>query len=142
MAFHLSIFVENKPGKLERITKILADNRVNLRAISVASAGEFGVVKILVNDPEKTYAVLKEQKLTVSKRPIVIALIDDQPGGLHNLLVTLSSHAVNIEDCYGFVLEDKKTAAIVVEVEHPADAARILNENGIRTLPEDKIYSI
>ena len=142
MAYHLSIFVENKPGKLERITKILADNRVNLRAISVASAGEFGVVKILVNDPEKTYTVLKEQKLTVSKRPIVIALVNDEPGGLHNLLVTLSSHSVNIEDCYGFVLGDKKSAAIVVEVDRPDDAARILNENGIRTLPEEQIYSI
>jgi hypothetical protein len=142
MAHHLSIFMENKPGKLERITKILSDNHINLRGVSMASGGEFGVVKILVNDPDTTLRLLKEQHITASKRRIIVALIDDRPGGLHELLVTLSSNHVNIEDCYGFVLEDKKTAAVVLEVETNPEAVEVLKAKGIRTLRDDEIYSI
>lgn len=142
MAYHLSIFVENKPGKLEKITKVLSDNGINLRAVSVASAGEFGVVKVLVNDPDRAFALLKGQNLTVSKRRIIIAVIDDRPGSLHNLLVTLSSNRINIEDCYGFVLEDKKTAAIVVEVEKYPEAEKVLARNAVRTLTETEVYSL
>ncbi len=141
MAEHLSIFVENKPGKLEKLTKILADSGVNLRAISVASSGEFGIVKVLVNDPEKACRALKTQHITVSKRNIIIALVDDRPGGLHRLLVTLSSNSINVEDCYGFVLEDKKTAAIVLEVEQGAEAEKALNASGIAVLPDKEVYS-
>lgn len=142
MAYHLSIFVENKPGKLEKITKVLADGGINLRAISVASAGEFGVVKILVSDPDRAFTLLKGQKLTVSKRRIIIAVIDDKPGSLHDLLVTLSSNRINIEDCYGFVLEDKKTAAMVVEVEKYPEAEETLARGGIRILTEKEVYSL
>jgi hypothetical protein len=142
MAQHLSIFMENKPGKLERITKVLADNGINVRAISVASGGEFGVVKILVNDPGQAYRLLKEQHITASLRRITIALVDDLPGGLHNLLVTLAAGAINIEDCYGFVLGDKKTAAIVLEVEKNPDAESVMKAKGIRLLEDDKIYSL
>jgi hypothetical protein len=142
MAYHLSIFVENKPGKLEKITKVLSDNQINLRAISVASSGDFGVVKVLVNDPDKAYAALKAERITVSKRKIIIAVIDDRPGGLHNLLVTLSSNHINIEDCYGFVLEDKKTAAIVLEVEKYPEAEKILSKVNIKVLGDEQIYSI
>lgn len=142
MAYHLSIFVENKPGKLEKITKVLADGGINLRAISVASAGEFGVVKILVSDPDRAFTLLKGRKLTVSKRRIIIAVIDDKPGSLHDLLVTLSSNRINIEDCYGFVLEDKKTAAMVVEVEKYPEAEETLARGGIRILTEKEVYSL
>jgi hypothetical protein len=142
MAQHLSIFVENKPGQLERITKVLADNAVNVRAFSVASAGEFGVVKVLVNDPVKALAALKEKHFTVSSRRILIALVDDKPGGLYQFLTTLSANRINVEDCYGFVLEDKKMAAIVVEVEKFPEAETVLRSKGIRLLADDDIYSL
>jgi hypothetical protein len=142
MAEHLSIFVENKPGKLERITRILADNGINLRAVSVASSGDFGIVKILVNDPEKTFQALKAQHITVSKRRILVALIDDKPGALHGLLTTLSSGSINIEDCYGFVLEGRKTAAVVVEVEKYPQAEKVLAARGIKALSDKEIYGL
>jgi len=142
MAYHLSIFVQNKPGQLEKITKIFADNRINLKAFSVASAGDFGVVKVIVNDPEKAYQLLQAEKITVSKRKILIARMPDRPGGLHQVLTALSSQRVNIEDCYGFVIEAGKQAAVVVEVEKYPLAEEILMAAGIPLLTDTEIDRI
>ena len=142
MAFHLSIFVQNKPGQLERITKILADNQINLKAFSMASAGDFGVVKVVVGDIEKAYLVLKQENITVSKRKILIAKVPDQPGGLYNLLNILSSNKINIEDCYGFVIENHREAAIVVEVEKFPLAEDILKSSGITILTDQDLNLI
>ena len=90
---------------------------MNIRGFSMASEGEFGVLKILADDPEKAFRVLKEHHYTVSRRTVEIALIDDRPGGLHDLLTTLSGRDINIEDCYGVALEEGRRAAIVLDVE-------------------------
>lgn len=140
MSYHLSVFLENKPGKLEKITKVLADNKINLRAMSLASAGNFGVVKLLVDDPLKAYEQLKVQKITVTKRKITAAVIENIPGAFHELLQKLSSNGINIEDCYGFLLNDGKTAAMVLEIENHPDAESIMKEMGVNVLEEDKIY--
>jgi len=142
MAHHLSVFVVNEPGKLEKITRVLADRGLNIRAFSLSSAGEFGVLRILASDPEKGYAALKENHFTVTMRRILVALIDDRPGALHDLLVTLSSNRVNVEDCYGFVLEGGKKAAIVVEVEKFPEAERALAATRIHLISDDEIYGL
>ncbi len=141
MAYHLSVFVENQPGKLEKITRALADAGQSIRAISMASAGEFGVVRILVPDPERGLAALKAAHLTVTRRRILVALIDDRPGALHELLGVLSSSGVNVEDCYGFVLEQAKRAAIVFEVEKVPEAERLLSTK-VRLVPDAEIYRL
>ena len=141
MAFHLSVFLENNPGKLEKVTKVLADNKINLRAMSLASSGNFGVVKLLVDNPEKAFEELKKQKITVTKRKITAAVIDNVPGAFHDLLSKLSVNGINIEDCYGFLLSDGKTAAIILEVENHPGAEKILKGIGVNVLEEDKIYN-
>ena len=140
MARHISIFMENKPGRLKSITGILYENGVNLRAISVASTGDFGVVKILVNEPEKAVEALRENRVTVSPRDIIAVVVDDRPGGLFRLLEALSEKSVNIEDCYGFVLEDKKEAVIVLETEQEPSVKSFLEERGFRLMPDEEIY--
>ncbi len=108
----------------------------------MASAGEFGVVRILVSDPERGFAALKESHFTVTERRILVALIDDRPGALHELLVTLASSRVNVEDCYGFVLEGGSKAAIVFEVEKFPEAEKALAGTGIHLIPDDEIYRL
>ncbi len=161
MADQLCIFVENKPGKLEAITKALAEARINVRGISMADAGEFGVVRLIAGDPERAAQVLKEARFTVSRRRIVVALIDDEPGSLHRVLELLSAQRINIGDCYGIVLSEPATseratsergspaapaaprrAAVVLEVEKFPEAERVLSEAGIRLLADEAIYSI
>jgi hypothetical protein len=136
VSVQLAVFLENRPGKLESVTKALAEAGVNIRGFSMASEGEYGVLKILADDPEKAFRVLKEHHYTVSRRTVEIALIDDRPGGLHELLTTLSSRDINIEDCYGVALEEGKRAAIVLDVERFPEAEAVLKENGIRLLGE------
>jgi hypothetical protein len=142
MAFHLSIFVQNKPGQLEKVTKILAENQINLKAFSVASAGDFGVVKVVVSDLEKASQVLKQENITVSKRKILIAKVPDQPGGLHKLLTILSPNQINIEDCYGFVIKNSLEAAIVLEVEKYPLAEEILRSQNVTILSDEDINLI
>ena len=108
IAYHLSVFAENKPGRLDHITEILAGVQVNIRAIKISDLGEFGLVKILVNDPDTAFQALKSGGVTVSKKEIVAVVVDDRPGGLHAVLKILTAHRVNVEDAYGFVEKLKK----------------------------------
>jgi hypothetical protein len=142
MAYHLSVFVSNEPGKLEKITRVLAEAGLNIRAVSVASAGEFGVIRVLVNDPDRGFEELKKHSFTVTKRKILIALIDDAPGAMHNLLVTLDQGKVNVEDCYGFVIDEGKRAAIVFETEKPAEAEKVLAATKIRLVSDKEMFKL
>ena len=122
MSVQLAVFLENRPGKLESVTKALAEAGVNIRGFSMASEGDYGV--------------LKEHHYTVSRRTVEIALIDDRPGGLHELLTTLSGRNINIDDCYGIALEEGRRAAIVLDVERYPEAEAVLREHGVRLLGE------
>ncbi len=140
MAYHISVFLENNPGKLEKITTILSDNGINLRAMSLASSGDFGVMKLLVDDPDKAFDVLKENKIAVTKRQIIGVVVDNVPGSFNKLLLTLASNKINIEDCYGFLLSNGTTAAIVLEIENYPDTAKLLCDKGFDVLSSEKIY--
>jgi hypothetical protein len=142
MAYHLSVFVVNEPGKLEKITRALSENGLNIRAISMASTGEFGVVRVLVNDPDRGLEALKEGRFTVTRRRILVAAIEDRPGAMHELLVTLSSARVNVEDCYGFVIEEGRKAAIVFEVEKFPEAEKALAGTAIHLISDAEIYRL
>ena len=142
MAYHLSIFMENRPGKLERITKILADHAVNIRAVSLASAGEFGVAKFLVDKGETAYNALQEQNITVSKRRILIILLPDKPGAMHDLLQVLAENEINLEDCYGFVIERGKQAALVIEAEKYPQAGGALRGKGYKLLSDEELSNL
>ena len=142
MATHLSVFVENKPGKIESITRALAEESINILGITIASRGEFGVVKILTEDPDRAYDVLRARRFTVSRRDVVIAIIPDRPGSLHELLVNLSGKGANVDDCYGFVLAKAKEAAVVLEVHDVAAAEQALTSRGIRLLSNADVRSL
>ncbi|HPO48786.1 MAG TPA: hypothetical protein PLO89_00530 [Spirochaetota bacterium] len=142
MACQLSIFVENKPGKFEKITKILAENGLNVRGFSVANAGEFGILKIIADKPEEAYKVLKENHITVSIKNILAVRIDDKAGSLNSLLNILLQNNINMEDCYGISVAYNKSAAIIIEVEKYPDTEKILINNNIKLLTDEEIYSI
>jgi hypothetical protein len=142
MAYDLSVFVVNEPGRLEKITRVLAEHRLNIRALSMASAGEHGVVRVLVDDPDAGLAALREARFTVAKRRILVALIGDRPGALHDLLVTLGAARLNVEDCYGFVLEEGKKAAIVFEVEKIPEVEQALARMGVSLVSDAEIYRL
>ncbi|RPJ07400.1 MAG: hypothetical protein EHM28_07285 [Spirochaetaceae bacterium] len=142
MAEQLSVFMENKPGKIEAVTGALLSAGVNLRGVSIASRGDFGVLKLLPDNPEKARKALVGQGFTVSTRKVVIAIIDDKPGSLHNLLLVLSKNKININDCYGISIEREKNAAIVFDIEDAPEAQAVIEKAGIRTLPDKDIHQL
>ena len=99
MAYQLGIFAENGPGRIEKITRTLAEADVNIR---IASAGEFGVIQLLVDAPRRGYEVLKAADVPVTRNEIVAVSVEDRPGTLHAVTKTLSDHGINIEDAGGF----------------------------------------
>ena len=142
MAHQISIFVENKPGRIERVAEIMAKANVNIRAFTVMGTYEYGVMKFLVDKPSTALEALKAHGISANKRQIIAILMDDRPGGLHRVAKIFGQRKINIDDAYGFVIEDKKRAAMVVDVEKIAEAEKILKEEGIPTLTDDEIYSL
>jgi hypothetical protein len=136
MTTQLSVFIENKPGKIDTVTGILFRAGISLRGMSLASRGDFGVLKLLPDRPEDAFRALTEAGHTVSRRAVVIALIADKPGSLHEMLKALAAHNVNIDDCYGVAIECDKTAAIVLDVEKEPRAEAVLKNAGIRLLDD------
>jgi hypothetical protein len=136
MAEHISIFVENRIGKLESITKLLQAGNVNLRGLSVAGGKDFGIIKILPDDPDKALALLKSGNYTVQKRKILVAEIEDKPGSLHDCLMILRENRINIEDCYGTVISKTGRAVMIMEVEDLPAAEKALAGKNVRILSD------
>ncbi|PID59083.1 hypothetical protein CSB45_01365 [candidate division KSB3 bacterium] len=140
IAHHLSIFAENKPGRLDHITEMLSEARINIRAIKISDLGEFGVIKTLVDDPDRAYQTLKEAHVSVSKKAIVAVIVDDTPGGLHTALKILTQQDINVEDSYGFVMNNQ--GILVIEVENVASVNELLKSSGLRLLSKEEIYAL
>ncbi len=142
MAHQISVFVENKPGRIERVTEILAKANVNIRAFTVSGTYEYGVMKFLVDKPDRALEALSSQGIPANKREILAVLMDDRPGGLHRIAKVFSQRKMNIDDAYGFVIQDKKQAVLVVDIENISEAQRALKEEGFTMLSDQEIYSL
>jgi len=132
--------MENRPGKLERVTGLLAEGSINIRAITIADSGDFGILKLLVDDPKETYNILTQNGLVVASREVVAIKISDAPGALLVIARLLARHGINIDDAYGFVLESGVTAVFVIQVEDPAGTSEILTAEGIELLKDKDLY--
>ena len=126
----ISIFVENKPGRLAEITEIIAKNDINIRALSVADTTHFGILRIIVDDPEMVQRVLKEAGLTVSITSVITAAIKDRPGGLAAVLKLFAAHDIQIEYMYAFIAKSENVAYVVMRIENEDEAVKLLKENG------------
>ena len=134
MIEQLAIFSENKPGRLERITDALAKAGLNLRAIHVASLGEMGVVKIVVDRPAVAFEALSEFG-PVRKLPALAVRVPDRPGALHQVTAVLSRAAINIENASGFAVSHSE-AILILEVADVPAAERVLAAAESKTLDE------
>ena len=134
IAYQLSIFAENKPGKLASVTGVLNREKINIRATTIATADTFGVVNLIVDDPRRAEAALSQAGMTVHLREVLAVLIPDKPGGLDSLTQLLHKEKINVNNAYGFVLEGSKTAVFVVDVDQTQKTEKLLEENGFKTL--------
>ena len=138
----ISIFLENRAGRLEEVTRILAENEVSIRALSLADTSDFGILRLIVSDHEKAKKALKENGFTVGRTSVVAVEVDDKPGGLHSILQTLSKGGVNVEYMYAFVQQSSKTAIIVFRFDKTDQAIELLGQNKIKIIPGETLYNL
>ncbi len=137
--FIISVFAENKPGRLERITKVLTESKINILAFSITSTNGFGVIKFMVNKWKEAYDLLKEKGFTVSLNEAIGIEMKDQPGGLYEVVKILSSKGINIESASVYVAETRKRAYLIVEVEDTAKAMDALKGENLKFLNPEEI---
>lgn len=129
----LSVFVENKPGKLLEIVKTLADADINIRAMSIADTKDFGILRLIVSDTEKAKSILSDD-CVVTITSVIAAEMSDKAGALSTILDAFGKANINIEYMYAFTASTTLGAYVVIRVDNNEAAEKVLNDNGIATL--------
>lgn len=138
----LSIFVENKSGRLAEITEALAKANVDIRALSIADTSDFGILRLIVDQPEVAVEALKQANLTVSLTSVIAIGIEDQPGQFYKAMRVLAEHKIGIEYMYAFISRDKGKAYVILRVENSEKALEVLEQGGIKILTAEEIYKM
>ena len=142
MAKQISVFMENKPGKLQAITEVLFKNNINIRAMTIQDRGEYGLMKLLVDKPNQAHLALLDKGFASALKDVLAILIDDKPGGLNELAKVFLKNNINILDSYGFVIESSREAVWCVEVDDIAAIKDIVNKENFKVLEDQELYEI
>jgi hypothetical protein len=134
----ISVFVENKHGRLYEVSKLLGENDVNLKALYLADTTDFGIIRLIVNDPDKAYAVLKANNFTVGKNEVLAISIPDVAGGLAGLLELFNKHTLNIEYMYAFA-GSAANATLVFRFDDTEAAVSVLSAAKVKLLRESDL---
>ncbi len=138
----LSVFVENKDGRLAKITAILAENGIDIRALSLADTTDFGILRLIVNKPEEAAIVLRDSGVTVSLTNVIAIGMDDCPGGFAKAVKILSEAHIGLEYLYAFVGRYDGKAYVIMRVDDNEKAAATLSQNGITVLGQEEVINI
>ncbi len=138
----ISLFVENKPGRMAKVSKTLSDAGVNIRALTIAEAGDFGVIRMVVDEPEKGYGMLKQNGFTVSMTDVLAVEMEDSPGGLYKIVDTLGQNNINVDYAYAFVTAKAQKAMLIIRVDEIEAARRVLGAKGIRIANGEEIEKL
>lgn len=138
----LSVFLENKSGRLAEVTTVLADAGINIRALSLAETSDFGILRLIVSDNEKAKSSLKKNGFTVAGTEVVAVEVPDRPGGLAWILNTIGDAGINVEYMYAFVQRSGENAIVIFRFDEAGKARDVLEKAGIRVLSGTDLYSL
>lgn len=138
----LSVFVENKAGRLAEIIGILGQNNIDISALSIADTTDFGILRLIVNDPAKAETVLKENGAVVKTTDVIAMAVADQPGGLAKALDILSGAGLVIEYMYAFIGKSDAGAMVIVRVDQPEEAVKLMEKSGIHVMDAKDVYRL
>jgi len=136
----VSVFLENKPGTLKKLTEVLANHSINIRALSLADTSEFGIVRMLVNDVYEATNVLKEENFVASITPVLAYKISDATGSLDKLLQAFSDSSINVEYMYAFA--GKNDAFMIFRVKDTKNAETTLKSHGLKSLTQEELAEV
>lgn len=138
----ISIFLENKSGRLAEVTGTLASAGINIRALSLADTADFGILRLIVDDTEKAKNVLKENAFTVGKTEVVAIEVPDKPGGIAGVLGSLQGELINVEYMYAFVQKSLENAIIIFRFDDTEKAIKILQSGGVKILKGEEVHAL
>lgn len=138
----ISIFLENKRGRLAEVTGILNDQGINIRALALADTADFGVLRIIVSDSDACLRALRDRGFVAQATEVIAVEIPDRPGGLNSILRLLDAGTINVEYMYAFVERLRANAVVIFKIDDPARAVRALTGEGVTILTEDALRTL
>jgi hypothetical protein len=138
----IAVFLENKSGRLAEITSILAENDINIRALSVADTADFGILRLIVDNVEKAKSILQEGGFTVGKTDVLAVEVADKTGGLATVLRSLHRAAINVEYMYAFVNKTGENAVLIFRFEEMDEAIEVLQKDGFTLISGAQICAL
>lgn len=127
----LSIFLENKAGRLAHVTRVLSKSNINILALSLADTSDFGILRLIVNDPQRADAIMKEHSIVSMVNDVTAVEVDNRPGGLDRILDALDGSGVNVEYMYAFAEPMSDKAALIFRFDDPEKAVSVLSDANI-----------
>lgn len=137
----ISVFLENKTGRLAEVTRCLAVANVNIRALSLADTSDFGILRLIVNDPAKAKTTLRECGFTVGVNTVVAVEVPDHPGGLDKILTLLEESEINVEYMYAYVRPLSHQAVLIFRFDKTDEGLEVMQKNNIVTVRGETIYN-
>ncbi|ADL58025.1 MULTISPECIES: ACT domain-containing protein [Methanothermobacter] len=136
----ISVFLENRKGRLKNAIHALSEEGVNIRALSIADTSEFGILRMIVSDPEAARKALEKKNFVVRVNDVIAVEVPDEPGGLDGILGVLTERDINVEYIYAFVEKKGEKAVVVIRTEDVDEGIRALEDAGIPVLSSEDIY--
>lgn len=138
----ISIFMENKVGPLAEITALLAQHQINMRALSVAETQDFGILRIIVEDPEKAETVLRDNQLIFRESAVLAVAMEDSPGSMASVVGKLAQADIPVEYAYAFITHGTGNACLILKVNDIAAAEALLKKAGMKPLDEHQLNTL
>jgi hypothetical protein len=138
----ISVFLENKAGRLAEVTRVLGENGINIRALSLADTTDFGILRLICDQYDKAREVLKARGFTVGKTEVVAVEVPDRPGGLGLVLQILATAGINVEYMYAFVQHSGQNAVIIFRFDNLEQAITLLQKEGIHIYKGEEVYRL
>ena len=139
MVYQISVFLENRAGQFAEITKVMAENDIDVRAISIAETADYGVLRMIVGDAEKATTILMQHGYLMSMTPVLVVAVPDQAGGVAPVLATLAAGNVDIEYMYSLFTHNEGKAYIVFRVAETEKFIELLNSQGITPVTKEEL---
>jgi hypothetical protein len=138
----LSVFLENKPGRLAHVAQALKDNSINIRALTIADTSDFGILRMIVSKPEKAYEVLKTSGFTVKLNTVIAVEIDDREGIFYDIMNLCDKNNLNIEYTYSFVEQYSNKAILFLRFDDCDKAGEVFKKQGYKLMTDEEVRKI
>ena len=135
----ISVFLENKTGRMAEVTAILAEAGVNIRALALADTSDFGILRLIVDNNDRANSVLKENGFTVGRTEVVAVEVEDRPGGLSRILEILRGAELNVEYMYAYVRHSGRDAVMIFRFDNVSAAIDLLKNSGVSILEKEQL---